>query len=372
VTTRHPLIVIVLLYFAVYSHAIASPQITYKETRIPMAEAGSNGLEALLVWPNDSKSHPIALISHGSPRDGKARAKMSAIASLPIAMEFARRGYAVAVVMRRGYATSGGGWAEELGNCNNSNYARSAAAASKDLHTIIQYLGTLPQFDVHTIVAVGVSAGGFSTVALTADHPPPGLVAAISFAGGRGSKANDTVCSPDRLVETVGSFGKTSRVPMLWVYAENDHFFNPALAQRMYAAFTKNGGNATFIAAPAYGNDGHFLFSTAGIPIWTPMIDQFLQSHHLTFVDALLPLPDVSNLKTPSNLSQHGKTDFANYVKSAPHKAFAISPTGAYGWRTGQRSIEDAKQDAIAYCKKHTHDDCNVIAVDDEMIKNHS
>jgi len=357
----------IILFFALFNQVLADTRISYQETRIPMAEAGSNGLEALLVWPNDSLPHPLALISHGSPRDGKMRIKMSAIAYLPIAMEFARRGFAVAVVMRRGYASSGGGWAEGTGVCAAPNYQRSAEAASKDLHTAIAYLGTLPQFDTKKILAVGVSAGGFSTAALTADHPPAGLVAAISFAGGRGSKSNDNVCSPDSLVNTFGEFGKTSRTPMLWVYAENDHFFNPELARQMHVAFTKNGGNAQLMMAPPYGSDGHFLFSTTGIPVWTPLVDDFLQSQHLVLVDKLLPLPETPHLTAPRNLSANGKNDFASYLQGAPHKAFAVSPRGAYGWRTGQRSIADAEDGAISNCKKHTSDDCRVIAADNEI-----
>ena len=74
------------------------------------------------------------------------------------------------------------------------------------------------------MIAVGHSAGGFASVALSAD-PPPGLVAAISFAGGRGSRADDEVCSEDALVKAFATFGKTSRIPLLWVYAANDRFF---------------------------------------------------------------------------------------------------------------------------------------------------
>ena len=46
------------------------------------------------------------------------------------------------------------------------------------------------------VSAVGVSAGGFATVALTASAPQ-GLVAAINFAGGRGSLSADEVCEED-------------------------------------------------------------------------------------------------------------------------------------------------------------------------------
>jgi len=42
------------------------------------------------------------------------------------------------VVMRRGYGTSDGGWAENFGPCNNPNYTKAAYAASEDLHAAIK------------------------------------------------------------------------------------------------------------------------------------------------------------------------------------------------------------------------------------------
>jgi hypothetical protein len=57
--------------------------------------------------------------------------------------------------------------------------------------------------DTH-VLAMGVSTGGFTSVALTA-MAPPGLVAAINFAGGRGSKADHDVCNPDDLVHAYRS-----------------------------------------------------------------------------------------------------------------------------------------------------------------------
>ncbi len=76
------------------------------------------------------------------------------------------------------------------------------------------------------MIAVGSSAGGFASIALSATAPP-GLVAAISFAAGRGSRADDDVCDEEALVRAMAAFGRTSRIPMLWIYAENDKFFRP-------------------------------------------------------------------------------------------------------------------------------------------------
>ena len=109
---------------------------------------------------------------------------------LPQAIEFARRGWAAVVVMRRGYGNSGGEWADGYGYCGNPDYRRRGNAGAADLKAAIAFLVSRPDIDPSRVISVGVSAGGFATVALTAD-PPPELVAAISFAGGRGSMHND-------------------------------------------------------------------------------------------------------------------------------------------------------------------------------------
>ncbi|MEI7608857.1 MAG: dienelactone hydrolase, partial [Rhodospirillaceae bacterium] len=65
-------------------------------------------LEAILIRPDGPGPFPLAVVTHGSPRDGKEREKMSPTALLPQATVFARRGWAVAIVMRRGYGGSSG------------------------------------------------------------------------------------------------------------------------------------------------------------------------------------------------------------------------------------------------------------------------
>lgn len=234
-----------------------------------------------MVRPDEPGPHPLALINHGAPPDKSDHPKMRPSSMLPQAREFARRGWTTVIVMRRGYGRSGGGFAEEARPCgHNPNYYEAGVESANDLRAAITYLSKLPEVDPTRIISVGVSAGGFATVALTA-NPPPGLVAAISFAGGRGSKAMDQVCSRQVEVNAFREFGKSSRVPMLWVYAFNDHSFPPPTAEEFYRAFTGAGGRAQFVTAVPFGTDGHHLFSRAGIPIWTGMVDSFLRSQNL-------------------------------------------------------------------------------------------
>jgi X-Pro dipeptidyl-peptidase (S15 family) len=284
---------------------------------------------------------------------------------LPEAIEFARRGWAAVIMMRRGYGDSGGGWVESNGGCANPDYVASGVASSVDLKGAVAALARRPDIDASRVISVGISAGGFATVALAAD-PPPGLVAAISFAGGRGSVADDEVCREERLTAAFATFGKRARVPMLWVYAANDHYFRPALAQEFKRAFMAGGGIVEFVAAPAFGTDGHGLFSPAGIPIWSRYVDKFLESRNLVLRERLLP-PLRPSLRAPSVLSANGRNDFESYLTSGPHKAFAVSPRGAYGWRIGQRTVDAARTGALELCEANGSD-CSVVFVDDAAI----
>jgi dienelactone hydrolase len=320
----------------------------------------------LLVRPDEPGRYPLALLSHGSPRARADFADMTPLGLLPEAIEFARRGFAAVVVMRRGYGDSGGGWGEDAGGCTDPDYLAAERSAVVDLKATIDYLAKRPDVDGARMIAVGVSAGGLATVALTSS-PPPGLVAAISFAGGRGSLADDQVCRADRLIEAYRVLGKTSRVPMLWVYAANDHFFGPDLAVKLKDAFTSGGGQVDFVAAPAFGKDGHALFSAAGIPIWTVYVDAFLKQQNLILRATPLPPPPPPALVAPAVLRANGQTAFETYKISPPHKAFAFAPDGAFGWKTAMRTTDAARAGALKFCHEHASD-CSVAFVDDAAV----
>ncbi|CUW38233.1 Dienelactone hydrolase [Magnetospirillum sp. XM-1] len=325
-------------------------------------------LDALIIRPDDRLRHPLAVLSHGAPRDAADRETMSPGAMRAQAREFARRGWVVVTFMRRGYGQSEGEYVESSGKCASPDYVTSGRRSADDIRAVIRAMAAKPYVDASRILSVGRSAGGLATVALAAD-PPPGLVAAISFAGGRGSVRPDEVCVPARLVEAFATFGKTSRVPMLWVYAENDHFFGPALARQFHDAFAGAGGKAEFIAAAPFGNDGHSLFSEKGQPIWTRYVDDFLARQHLTLVDRLLPSRDEASITYPGRLSAQGKESFRKFLDASDHKAFALSGDGSYGWRSGQKTIDAAVEDAMANCRKNAKRTCRTVMIDDETVE---
>lgn len=338
---------------------------TREELRLPMSEAGSRGLEALLVRPDAPGKYPLVVISHGAPRKPEDRERMTPWTYYPVAIEFARRGFAVAMVMRRGYGNSGGAFAERSGSCEQPDYIQSAKVSAQDVRAAIAALAKRPDIDGTRVLAVGQSAGGLATVALTAD-PPPGLIGAISFAGGRGSKADFVICNEARLIAAFQTFGKTSRTPMLWVYTANDHYFEPVLAAKFHAAFTTAGGKAQFIQAPAFGKDGHSLFSLIGIPQWTPHVDSYLASQKIAQRDTPMALPPLPVVTPPPQLSRRGRETFETYLRAGQHKAFAVSADGGFGWQTGRRSVDEAKAEALKFCQGDKGRECRVVFIGDQ------
>jgi dienelactone hydrolase len=149
----------------------------------------------------------------------------------------------------------------KVGKCSNPNFrAPGLAVAQVDLW-IIDYMAAEKRIVPKDVIVVGQSAGGWAAIALSSLNPPQ-VRAIVVFAGGRGGRVDgkpNNNCAPDRLVEATGEFGRTSRVPMLWIYIENDTFFGPALSKRMHEAFTAAGGKAEYHLVPPFGNDGHFF-----------------------------------------------------------------------------------------------------------------
>ena len=232
-------------------------------------------LFAWLYKPAGNGPFPLIVINHGSPRSADHRKEYSA--RYPAQSEaFVKLGFVVVNPLRRGYGKSEGNWSEGYYDCVNPTYFDAGLESARDIAQTIAYMKTQPFVDPKRIVVVGQSAGGFGALAL-ASTGPEGLLGVINFAGGRGSIAPEEVCAPDKLVEAFGRYARSTTVPSLWFYAENDRFFSPALAHRFLEAYRHFGRTVDFEVMPSFGSDGHALFSTdAAVPLWLPKVNQFL------------------------------------------------------------------------------------------------
>lgn len=288
----------VVLALVVFISALGSGRaegIRLDALKIPVPNARGAGpsvalLDAIVLRPDDGQPHPLILLNHGSPRSASDRPAMSPYGMWAQAAEFARRGWVAVAFLRRGYGASQGGWAENYGGCSDPDYAKAGRAGASDVAAAAKFMAGQAYVSKGKWISVGRSAGGFATVALTS-MAPSGLAAAIAFAPGRGSTGPDTVCEEDELVDAFAQFGKSSHIPLLWVSADNDHFFGPKLVTRLSDAFAKAGGKLSLVRTPAFGSDGHTLFNENGTAIWAPIVDRFLAANNLVLRDRLLDAP---------------------------------------------------------------------------------
>jgi dienelactone hydrolase len=311
-------------------------------------------LKAIAARPATAGRFPLVVISHGSPRRITEAKKRDLDWADWIADDFARRGWAAATVLRRGYGASDGAVADSYGTCNEPQFRAAGLMSAQDIVQAVRYFQKQPYVDPTRVLLVGVSAGGFGSIA-AASLAPAGVVAVVNFAGGRGSLSADDVCKPDELVEAYSDFGKTVRVPSLWIYSQNDHFFGPDLARRMFAAFKSSGAPGELLIAPPYQRDGHNLIF--GQPIWRDAVYDFLKRNHLPFAAPKLPPPPQAS----AAIAQA----FADYLATPNYeKAFVIGPGGAYGWASGYNAADAALAAAREQCEQN----CKVVyAIDDTL-----
>jgi dienelactone hydrolase len=335
------------------------------ELMIPVPESGPSGLDVLEVYITTPGKHPLALLTHGTSAVPEEREQLTPWAQLAQALWFARRGYVAFVIIRRGYGRSGGAEDGAHSPCRSgSSFHEVGENSADDLRNVAAYAGKhLPEVDVSTIISAGVSTGGFAQVALVAD-PPPGLKAAISFAGGRGGDGKGHLCDENGLIDGFKQFGKHSHLPMLWVYSENDKWFPPTYAREFEAAYQKGGGMDEFVLAPPDGEDGHHLY--AHVAAWAPIVEPFLREHQLLPVPIPYVAPDPPNVTPPAGLSQGGLEGFRNFLILGPHKAFATNGVGEWGSAVGQFTQELADQHALANCEKRRHEGpkCTIVLRD--------
>ena len=243
---------------------------------------------AYLVRPVGDGPFPLVIMNHGVSLDPEDRSFFPLVEFRDAAKWFAKRGYLVVAPVGTGYGASAidipehglyGPFFSKVGKCSNPNFRSPGFAVAQVDLWIIDYMAAEKRIIPTGVIVVGQSAGGWASIALSSLNPPQ-VKAIIIFAAGRGGRVDgqpNNNCAPHKLVEATAEFGRTSRVPMLWIYIENDTFFGPALSKRMHEAFTAAGGKAEYHLVPPFGSDGHFFIgSPDAIPIWSPLVTKFL------------------------------------------------------------------------------------------------
>ena len=220
---------------------------------------------------------PMVVINHGTSEWTRHAVAMPVYYWL--SRWFVDRGYVVVLPQRRGHGATGGDLVEARGNCADPDHFTSGLLAAEDIAASIAYMKEQSFVAPGETIAVGISSGGWASLAL-ASRGDSDVRAVINFAGGRGAYANgrsNSICGAGNLIEAAGRFGSTAKVPTLWLYSENDSYFDPDVAKSMAKSWTKGGGQAEFLALPAYGSEGHRIADDrAGWRLWGTAVEKFI------------------------------------------------------------------------------------------------
>jgi dienelactone hydrolase len=281
-----------LLAFFFCAVAIASAQgkIIEEQIRVPVEVTNIRGdhvTQTIVVglFHDDAapKPYPVLVLNHGRAYQASQRTTVRVSSFSSAARWLVGFGFIVAVPIRVGYGATGGEDVEYSGTCKRKNYPPAYFAAASQTLSVINALRRRPDVAKDDAVVMGQSFGGTAAITV-ASLNAPGVRAAINFAGGGGGNPDtrpQNPCSQAGLEHLFADYGKTSRIPTLWVYSKNDMFFGPNLPRDWFAGFRAAGGVGEFAQFPAFSTNGHLLFSR-GADLWQPRVQSFL--NHLGYV----------------------------------------------------------------------------------------
>ncbi|HEY3875441.1 MAG TPA: alpha/beta fold hydrolase [Candidatus Kapabacteria bacterium] len=217
---------------------------------------------------------PIVIINHGTnPGGNQGRYRASSPSKF-----FTGHGCTVILPMRRGYSQSTGE-RTRIRHCNLTEYGIESA---KDIQDIVLWLKQQSEYRNRTIIMIGQSTGGLTTMAYSSLSKDP-VDAIINFHGGVRPNSPDD-CKWQARIEAFETYAQTSSPSSLWFYTSNDHSSNPEYISRLYSSFTKAGGIAKLVQLPAFKSDGHYLFDDPdGEEIWAPIVIEYLHQRHISF-----------------------------------------------------------------------------------------
>jgi dienelactone hydrolase len=269
-----------LLACALPARAILQEQVIELPVTVANAygKTESQPIKVTIFRDDAAGKSPVLVLNHGRAVKAEERARLGRARYSENARYFVGKGFVVLVPTRVGYGVSGGPDVEDSGGCRSKNYPPVYEAALQQTLAVLAHARTLPYADSSRSLVVGQSFGGTTAVAVAAQNVP-GVLAAVNFAGGGGGNPIDRPadpCRPDLLVKLFAGYGRTARVPTLWLYRENDKYFGKEHPQDWFKAFVAAGGKGEFVQLPAHGEDGHGSF-TRNPGAWKPAFEDFLR-----------------------------------------------------------------------------------------------
>jgi dienelactone hydrolase len=337
--------------------------------QVPAGDENRAMLETTVFRPNGPGPFPLLVINHG--KDPGRPSAQPRDRFYHMASAFVKRGYAVMVPMRQGFANSTGHYRDRGCDMTANGYLQA-----EDIRSTLEFARSQPWVDSAHIVVAGQSYGGLATMAL-GTQDLPGVRGLINFAGGLRDDS-DRCAWRSALVSAFAEYGANSKLPSLWMYGENDSLFGPDLAHRLHGAYAQAGGKARLVEFPSFKRDAHgMLASRDGEKIWLEDTMRFLKGVGMpTTVLYDVPAPPtpprtdfakVDDIEAVPFLSENGRRAYADYLTKMTPRAFAVSPSGAWTWAEEGEAPEAR---ALATCSAKSSAPCKLYSIDDYVVWN--
>ncbi len=309
---------------------------------------------------------PLVVFNHGRSVAEK-RAQQGRSRPETVARYLVAKGFVVMAPTRIGYGETYGDFDPENSACKNIE--PMSIAASQQVLATVEFAKTLRYVDASRWLVAGQSVGGLTSVA-TVGRGPEGLLGGINFSGGTGGNPDANPgrpCNPGAISRYWGDIAKNAKVPMLWLYWENDKYWGPDTPKDWHQAWTRGGGQAQFTGFGPSGENGHNGLNE-DMDHWLPVVDRFLQD--LGFDrPAIVTAPPPSGFADIADasrvpVSNAGKAAYAKFLDMAAPKAFAITTKGGYGFARG----DYAAGRALGNCQRNNGNTCALYAVNDDVV----
>ena len=308
---------------------------------------------------------PLVVFNHGRAVQAR-RASQGRYRPEVAARYLVAKGFVVLVPNRIGYGETYGAFDPENSGCRSIE--PMSIAASDQVLAAVEFAKTLPYVDTSRWVVAGQSVGGLTSVA-TVGRAPAGLLGGINFSGGTGGNPDNNPgrpCNPGATAQYWGQIAKDAKVPMLWLYWENDKYWGAENPKNWHKAWVDGGGIAEFNGFAAVGEDGHSGLNIS-MDQWLPVVEAFLGQ--LGFDrPAIVKAPPPSAFAAIEAifsvpLGASGKAAYAKFLEMALPRAFAVSSKGGFGVARGDYAVGRA----LGNCQRYGNP-CILYAVDSDVV----
>lgn len=330
-------------------------------------------LQVTLMMPDGPGPFPLAVLNHGSEQADEGQ-KPRDVPRRRFGMDvfyFLSRGYAVAQPMLRGYAGSEG--VNDSRACIPEEHGLGNA---RDIRAVIEYLGKQSYIDAQRIVVGGQSLGGWNTLALGTLNVP-GVRGLVNFAGGlRFRPGGECTSTDDDMIAGAASFGRSSKLPSIWLYGDNDRRIPVALWQKTYDGYVAGGSKAELVRVGRFEEDSHQLIARPqGMSLWTPRMDAFLEriglpsrKLHPEYLPMDTPPPSgfarLDDVTALDRVSGELQDSYRKFLALPRPRAYVIAP-GVAG--IASNGGLDPLADALKLCAEHSRH-CQPYAVNDQVV----